>query len=99
MPHNELLYNLRQLGITGPLWMWFKAYLEDRKHFVHLESVSSTLLPVKSGIPQGSLLGPLLSFVYVNDLSEVVSNSSIYIDTKFIKSITSYMKCCLPVSR
>ncbi len=61
VPHNELLMKLWKMGITGKLWLWFKDYLSNRKHYVQLGHVSSELLPVRSGEPQGSILGPLFS--------------------------------------
>ncbi len=56
IPHNELLYKLWLTGITGPLWLFFKDYLQNRKHFVEVEGCKSDLLPVQSGLPQGSVL-------------------------------------------
>lgn len=51
VPHSILLFKLWQLGITGPLWLWFQNYLTDRFHFVHIEGFSSTQLPQES--PKG----------------------------------------------
>ena len=65
---NELLLKLWQIGITGKLWWWFKCYLNNRFQCVHLNGSYSTLLPVLSGISQGSILRPLLLLVYTNDL-------------------------------
>ena len=58
-PHNNLLLKLWEMGITGGLWDWFRAYLLCRSHFVSIE-ISTCVLPVRSGVPQGSVLCPLL---------------------------------------
>lgn len=81
------------MGISGPLWKWFREYLSDRKHFVSVSGMASSSLPVHSGVPQGSILGPLLFLVYVNDIPSTICNSAIYLfanDTKFIKPICDF---------
>ena len=85
VPHDELLLKLRKIGISGILWFWFRAYLKSRKQSVWINGQFSDFLPVLSGIPQGSILGPLLFLVYINNLPTSASNSSVLIfadDTK-----------------
>ena len=83
---------LWHIGITGSLWFRFKAYLTHRQQYVKINNNRSSLLPVLSGVLQGSILGPLLFIIFINDLPRRVSYSSLLLfadDAKCLSPLTS----------
>ena len=94
--HTKLLARLHQYGITGKLHDWFRSYLQGRKQQVTVLGATSRELPVTSGIPQGSLLGPILFLLFVDDIPKTVKTSRVACyadDTEIFKSIDSITDC------
>ena len=63
---NCLLKELFDVGVRGKLLSWFRSYLTCRHHRTVIDGCESSLLPISSGVPQGSSLGPLLFIIYIN---------------------------------
>ena len=79
--HSGLLYKLQAAGVTGDVLSWFKSYLSDRKQRVVLPSTVSKWTFIRAGVPQGSILGPLLFLVYINDIvKDIGSNIRLFAD-------------------
>ena len=76
--HKILLHKLKYYGIRGECNDWFKSHLSDRKEFVSIDSYNSGLMPVDCGVPEGSVLGPLLSLIYINDLHKEIQYHKVH---------------------
>ena len=68
VPHNKLLIKLQSIGIHGRLFLWFQYYLTSRRQCVCVGGSHSQFRDEVSGVSQGSILGPLLFVIYVNNL-------------------------------
>ena len=91
--HSILLRKLWLFGITGTLWTWIKDYLTNRHQRVFINNCYSNSLPVLSGVPQGSILGPLLFIIFINDITSTIQYSQLLKfadDTKCFKLITDH---------
>ena len=69
--HDILFKKLKHYGVRGIALSWIKSYFSDQQQFVQLNNARSVLRPITCGVPQGSILGPLLFLIYINDICNV----------------------------
>ena len=97
VPHEKLVYKLEMIGLRSPLLAWIKDYLTNRRHRVIIEGTASDWKPVTSGVPHGSIIGPILFLFYVNDIMENLSAGTSFLlyadDAKCARVINDLNDC------
>ena len=91
VPHRRLMLKIKSFGIIGGVFNWVEDWLKDREQRVVLLGRNSNWIKVKSGVPQGSVLGPLLFLIYINDIDDAVCSNLLKFadDTKVFNVVTS----------
>jgi hypothetical protein len=93
--HSILLKKLDRYGIRGPALQWFKSYITNRLQYVSILGFDSEKKSIVHGVPQGSVLGPLLFLIYINDLHKAIKYSEAYLfadDTNLLHINTNLNK-------
>lgn len=95
VPHQRLLYKLAWYGIRGEHLKWIEGFLDKRKQRVVVDGETSGWEPVQSGVPQGSVIGPTMFLVFINDLPDCVSSRIRLFadDTIIYREINSHNDC------
>ena len=96
--HRRLLYKLEYYGIQTHTLNWIQAFLTDRTQTIVIDGITSNTVPVTSGVPQGTVLGPILFLIYINDFPEYMylthSKLRLFADDSIIyKEITCQDDC------
>ena len=92
MPHQRLLLKLKAHGIGNDVINWIENWLTHRKQRVIVDGEISNWKSALNGVPQGSVLGPILFLIYINDLEDDISSKVLKFadDTKVLRKVTKF---------
>ena len=93
--HGILLSECNHFGVKGTSYQWFKSYLTGRQQYTTIAHLKSDLCSINYGVPQGSVLGPILFLLYINDLNQAILHSKVHHfadDTNFLYASHSLKK-------
>ena len=96
LDHNILLSKLKHYGINGTALNLMESYLSNTNQYIVFKDTISDMLPITTGVPQGSILGPLLFLIYINDLTEAsqIFKFIMYADDTTLFSTIPFFKTC-----
>ncbi len=88
--HEGILYKLESFGVRGKLLTWFESNLSNRQQRVIVDSLTSEYKSTNAGVPQGSILGPILFLIFINDFPDKVKSDTFMFadDTSLMRTLT-----------
>ena len=99
IPNSILLRKLQSLGVAGNLWCWIRDYLSERTEVTMTNGCQSHAMPVTFGVPQGSVLGPILSSLFCHDLPDITEGIDVEPQTIRTQTIPPFMSRLLLLIR